>query len=85
MFNRSKKEAVTVNTKIMVRNQFYTLMPFMYWLSLFLTPILVTVYVRGLTGPGNIGWLIGVFFFSLLLSWLLGILSYGLIFSFLDV
>ena len=83
VFNRSKKRAVAVNTKIMVRNQFYTFMPILYWLSLFFTPILVTGWLSDVTG--HIGWLMLVFLGSLIISWLLGIISYGLIFSFLDM
>ena len=83
VFKGSKERAVAVNTKIMVRNQFYALMPILFWLSLFLTPILVAGWFTDVTG--HIGWLMIVFLGSLLLSWLLGILSYGLIFSFLDM
>ena len=83
MFNRSKKRAVAVNTKIMVRNQFYILMPIMYWLSLFLTPTIVAIWIGSLTG--HIGWAMAALLLSLLFTWLLGIMSYGFIFSFLDM
>ena len=81
--SRSKKGAVAVNTKIMVRNQFYTLMPIMYWLSLFLTPTIVAIWIGKLTG--HIGWAMVALLLSLLLTWLLSIMSYGFIFSFLDM
>ena len=72
-----------MNTKIMVRNQFYTLMPIMYWLSLFLTPTIVAIWIGKLTG--HIGWAMVALLLTLLLTWLLSIMSYGFIFSFLDM
>ena len=71
-----------MNTKILVRNQFYTLMPIMYWFSLFLGPAAIAVYVLIKT---HVGYALAALVFSLLFNWLFLIMTYGFIFSFLDM
>ena len=77
-----------MKTKIMVRNHFYTLMPIIFWISVFLPPLIFAVMV-GVNSPSSAmgSFVAGLLTFlgTTLIFWLLGIVGFGLIFSFLDV
>jgi len=77
-----------MKTKILVRDTFYTLLPFIFWVSVFLPPLIMAVVV-GVNSPASAmgSFVAGLLTFVLMTFFclLLGVLSFGLIFYFVDV
>ena len=77
-----------MKTKILVRDTFYTLLPFIFWVSVFLPPLIMAVVV-GVNSPASAmgSFVAGLLTFVAMTFFclLLGVLSFGLIFYFVDV